>query len=164
MSLYVRLHPPNASDIEIAIQRCEKCQSLSSSANLSDDHSSMTRRKRSKGKLHIFDFLFGTDESAYNAVIILIIAHPSFTTFLSHMLFTPRFLVSKVCPYTRPKPTSHSDGCMNSSSTICLYQRDTIFDLATYLPSPPYRKTCNSIPTPLTLLGRPLNFRCPDFR
>lgn len=69
---------------------CEKCQSLSSSVNLSDHHSSMTRRERSKGKLHIFDFLFGTDESAYNAVIILIIAHPSFTTFLSHVLFRPR--------------------------------------------------------------------------
>jgi hypothetical protein len=36
------------------------------------------------------DFLFGTNESAYNAINILIITHSSITMFFSHVLLTPR--------------------------------------------------------------------------
>ena len=88
----VRLHPPNASDIEITIQRCEKCQLLESLSptNFSHHHSSITHQERSKGKLHMFDFLFGTNESAYNAINILIITHSSITMFFSHIPLTPR--------------------------------------------------------------------------
>ena len=38
----------------------------------------------------MFDFLFGTNESAYNAINILIITHSSITMFFSHVLLTPR--------------------------------------------------------------------------
>jgi len=59
----------------------------------------MTHQERSKGKLHMFDFLFGTGKSAYNAANILIIAHSSITMFFSHVLLTPRDFWCSKCAF-----------------------------------------------------------------
>ena len=79
----------NASDIEITIQ-IWKMSAPSICVFFCDPsyhHSSITHQERSKGELHILICLSGTDESAYNAVNILITAYSSVTMF-PHMCFS----------------------------------------------------------------------------